>query len=126
MTLANYRLRYAQYKTDPDLQAAHAAAPWLVVFDDHELENNWADEVPAEPQPGFPGPARRGFQAYYENMPLRRSSTPRGIDMQLYRRVRWGTWPRSTCSTPGSTATTRRAGTRSGPTAPTDSTRPLR
>ncbi|PRC60964.1 hypothetical protein C6A85_14165, partial [Mycobacterium sp. ITM-2017-0098] len=38
---------------DPDLQAAHAAAPWLVIFDDHELDNNWADELPEEPQPGF-------------------------------------------------------------------------
>jgi phosphodiesterase/alkaline phosphatase D-like protein len=36
VTLANYRQRYAQYKTDPDLQAAHAAAPWLAVFDDHD------------------------------------------------------------------------------------------
>ena len=90
VTLANYRQRYAQYKTDPDLQAAHAAAPWLVVFDDHEVENNWADEVPSEPQPAFLDRRAAAFQAYYENMPLRRSSTPRGIDMQLYRRVRWG------------------------------------
>ncbi|MDF2585966.1 MAG: Alkaline phosphatase, partial [Mycobacterium sp.] len=45
-TLAQYRQRFAQYKTDPDLQAAHAAAPWLVVFDDHELDNNWAADVP--------------------------------------------------------------------------------
>ena len=40
VTLAQYRQRFAQYRTDPDLQAAHAAAPWLVVFDDHELDNN--------------------------------------------------------------------------------------
>ena len=53
VTLANYRQRYAQYKTDPDLQAAHAAAPWLAVFDDHEVANNWADEVPAKPEPAF-------------------------------------------------------------------------
>ena len=90
VTLANYRQRYAQYKTDPDLQAAHAAAPWLAVFDDHELTDNWADEVPSEPQPAFLDRRAAALQAYYENMPLRRSSTPRGIDMQLYRRVRWG------------------------------------
>jgi len=93
VTLANYRQRHAQYKSDPDLQAAHAVAPWLVVWDDHEVDNNWADEIPE--LPGQPGPeflARRAaaFQAYYENMPLRRSSIPRGIDMQLYRRVQWG------------------------------------
>ncbi|WP_433151299.1 alkaline phosphatase D family protein [Actinomadura nitritigenes] len=95
VTLANYRQRHAQYKADTDLQAAHAAAPWLVVFDDHEVENNWAGYIPEE---GSDTPtyeafrARRAaaFQAYYENMPLRRSSIPHGPDMQIYRRVRWG------------------------------------
>ncbi|HEX2285637.1 MAG TPA: alkaline phosphatase D family protein [Mycobacterium sp.] len=90
VTLANYRQRYAQYKTDPDLQAAHAAAPWLAVFDDHELANNWADEIPEEPRPAFLARRAAALQAYYENMPLRRSSLPRGVDMQLYRRVQWG------------------------------------
>jgi alkaline phosphatase D len=90
VTLANYRQRYAQYKADPDLQAAHAVAPWVAVFDDHEVENNWADEVPERPDPNFPARRAAAFQAYYENLPLRRSSIPRGIDMQLYRRIRWG------------------------------------
>ena len=90
VTLANYRQRYAQYKTDPDLQAAHAAAPWLAVFDDHEVADNWADEVPENPDPAFLGRRAAALQAYYENMPLRRSAAPHGIDMQLYRRVQWG------------------------------------
>lgn len=90
VTLAGYRQRYAQYRTDPDLQAAHAVAPWLVVFDDHELDNNWADEIPEEPQPGFLERRATAMQAYYENMPLRQSARPRGIDMQLYRRLDWG------------------------------------
>jgi alkaline phosphatase D len=92
-TLANYRQRHAQYKTDADLQAAHAVAPWLVVWDDHELDNNWADEAyekPEKPQPNFLERRKAAFQAYYENMPLRRTSIPSGIDMQLYRRVQWG------------------------------------
>ncbi|MDF5752006.1 alkaline phosphatase D family protein [Spongiactinospora sp. TRM90649] len=92
-TLANYRQRHAQYKADPDLQAAHAAAPWAVVWDDHELDNNWADEVPERPdvpQPNFLARREAAFRAYYENMPLRRTSVPKGIDMQLYRRIRWG------------------------------------
>ncbi|MEI8406244.1 MULTISPECIES: alkaline phosphatase D family protein [unclassified Kribbella] len=91
--LASYRQRHAQYKTDLDLQAAHAVAPWLVVWDDHELDNNWADEVyekPEIPQPDFLARRAAAFQAYYENMPLRASSKPRGIDMQLFRRVKWG------------------------------------
>ncbi|MEV0702631.1 alkaline phosphatase D family protein [Saccharopolyspora sp. NPDC050389] len=89
-TLANYRQRHAQYKTDPDLQLAHATAPWLVVFDDHEVENNWADETPEKPDDGFPDRRKVALQAYYENMPLRAGSKPNGIDMQLYRRYGWG------------------------------------
>jgi alkaline phosphatase D len=89
-TLANYRQRHAQYKADADLQAAHAVAPWLVVWDDHEIENNWADEVPEQPDPDFLARRAAAFQAYYENMPLRRSSVPHGIDLQLYRRLHWG------------------------------------
>ncbi|MGZ5365351.1 MAG: alkaline phosphatase D family protein [Mycobacterium sp.] len=90
VTLANYRQRHAQYKTDPDLQAAHAAAPWLAVFDDHEVADNWADEVPGKPDPAFLSRRAAALQAYYENMPLRRSAAPHGIHMQLYRRVQWG------------------------------------
>jgi alkaline phosphatase D len=65
-----------------------------VVWDDHEVDNNYADEIPENPaqQPHDAFLARRAaaYQAYYENMPLRGSSVPRGIDMQLYRRVGWG------------------------------------
>jgi alkaline phosphatase D len=89
-TLANYRQRYAQYKADPDLQLAHATAPWLVVWDDHEIENNWAGEAPEAPDPGFLDRRAVAFQAYYENMPLRSSVRPRGNDMRLYRRFAWG------------------------------------
>jgi alkaline phosphatase D len=92
-TLADYRTRHAQYRSDPDLQAAHAAAPWIVTWDDHEVDNNWADEVPeADGQTVEAFLARRAaaLQAYWENMPLRRSSAPAGIDMQLYRRLSWG------------------------------------
>jgi len=83
VTLADYRRRQAQYKTDPDLQAAHAVAPWSVVWDDHEIDNNWAGMLPDQPQPNFPARRAAAIQAYYENMPVRRS--PR-----LYRRIRWG------------------------------------
>jgi alkaline phosphatase D len=90
VALADYRRRHAQYKTDVDLQAAHAVAPWVVVPDDHEVDDNWADEVPSTPQPDFLARRAAAFQAYYEHMPLRRTSVPRGIDIQLYRRVQWG------------------------------------
>ncbi len=92
-TLANYRQRHAQYKSDADLQAAHAVAPWLVVWDDHELDNNWADEIPENPespQPNFLARRAAALRVYWENMPLRAAQRPNGIDMQLYRRVSWG------------------------------------
>jgi len=90
-TLADYRVRHAQYRTDPDLQAAHQVAPWVVVWDDHELENNYADEIPSPPgQAGFLERRAAAYRVYYENMPLRRSSIPSGIDMQIYRRIQWG------------------------------------
>ncbi|EQD86686.1 alkaline phosphatase D family protein [Saccharopolyspora erythraea] len=89
-TLANYRQRHGQYKTDPDLQLAHSVAPWLVVWDDHEIENNWADETPEKPDDGFLDRRKAAMQAYYENMPLRSGSKPNGIDTQLYRRYQWG------------------------------------
>ena len=89
-TLADYRTRHAQYKTDPDLRAAHEAAPWLVVFDDHEVENNWAGPVSSTGAADFAARRRAALRAYYENMPLRRSSMPHGTRIRLHRRVGWG------------------------------------
>ncbi|KNX37160.1 alkaline phosphatase D family protein [Luteipulveratus halotolerans] len=95
-TLGDYRTRYSQYKTDPDLQAAHAAAPWIVTPDDHEVENNYADEIsqidtePDQDRAVFRARRAAAYQAYYEHMPLRRRSLPSGPDMQLFRRIRYG------------------------------------
>ncbi|MEU4470620.1 alkaline phosphatase D family protein [Micromonospora sp. NPDC023888] len=95
VSLADYRRRYALYKSDPDLQAAHAAAPWLVVPDDHEVENNYANMVRNDSSPTLTAAqwtARRtaAYRAYYENMPLRPASAANGNSIPLYRRVRWG------------------------------------
>jgi alkaline phosphatase D len=46
--LAGYRTRHAQYKTDPDLRAAHASPPFVVAWDDHEVENDYAGRHPVE------------------------------------------------------------------------------
>ncbi|MGH3742456.1 MAG: alkaline phosphatase D family protein, partial [Micromonosporaceae bacterium] len=91
-SLGDYRIRYGQYKSDPDLQAAHAAAPWVVTMDDHEVENNYADEDsdPDSPRDEFLLRRAAAYQAYYEHQPLRRSSLPDGPDMRLHRRVRYG------------------------------------
>lgn len=91
--LADYRRRYALYKRDPDLQAAHASAPWLVSFDDHEVDNNWAGAVSEEtgvPPEIFALRRAAAFQAWYEHMPLRRRSLPSGPAIQVYRRFRYG------------------------------------
>ncbi|SNC64932.1 alkaline phosphatase D [Kytococcus aerolatus] len=91
-TLADYRRRHALYKTDADLQALHAAAPWLVVFDDHEVDNDWAGlyhEVFGKTA-SFARRRAAGFQAYWENMPLRRSSVPTAEGIRLHRRITWG------------------------------------
>ena len=93
-TLDDYRNRYALYKLDSDLQAAHANFPWIVTFDDHEVDNNWAGEVPQDPQKqsrkDFLERRAVAFQAYYEHMPLRRTSLPNRSDIQLYRRLAFG------------------------------------
>ncbi|OYY79004.1 MAG: hypothetical protein B7Y43_03795 [Sphingomonas sp. 28-62-20] len=91
-SLDDYRLRYAQYRADPDLQAAHAAAPWFGCFDDHEVSNNWAGEYDQYGTPPELFLLRRAaaFQAYYEHMPLRRSALPRAGSMALRRRAQFG------------------------------------
>ncbi|MGW1341800.1 alkaline phosphatase D family protein [Kribbella sp. NPDC002412] len=91
VTLDEYRVRYASYKMDPDLQAAHASAPWVVTLDDHEVVDNWADEAhPSAPPAQFLVRRANAFRAYWEHMPLRLTQLPKGPDMQLYRRIKYG------------------------------------
>ncbi len=94
LTVEGYRNRYGLYKSDPNLQAAHAAFPWITTWDDHEVDNNYAGDVPQDPalQSREALLARRvaAYQVYYEHMPLRRFSFPTGADMQLYRRLTFG------------------------------------
>jgi alkaline phosphatase D len=92
-SLGDYRRRYAQYKMDTDLQAAHAATSWFAVWDDHETENNWAsihDENGTDPAI-FALRRQAAAQAYYENMPLRASALPVGSAIQIFRRASYGT-----------------------------------
>ena len=92
-TLEHYRNRYGQYQSDPLLQEAHAHCPWLVTWDDHEVDNDYAtfhSEQPGVSAASFMKRRASAYQAYYEHLPLRRSSIPAGPFMQLYRRVRFG------------------------------------
>ncbi len=88
-TLDDYRHRYAMYKLDRDLQAAHASTPFIVSFDDHEVVNDWAGESTVKQMPRELFMLRRAaaFQAWYEHMPLRRAQMPKGPDILAYRRL---------------------------------------
>ncbi|HVU23415.1 MAG TPA: alkaline phosphatase D family protein [Opitutus sp.] len=94
VTLDEYRTRYAIYKSDPALQAAHAMAPWIVTWDDHEVSNNYAGAIPQHPEQMTTAQFLRrraaAYQAYYEHQPLRMTAQPSGPDMALYRRLEFG------------------------------------
>lgn len=92
VSLSDYRNRHALYKTDKDLQQMHARAPWIVTWDDHEVDNNYAGDAAEDKQTRQQLLERRAnaYQAYYEHMPLRAAATPKGSGMLLYRNVGWG------------------------------------
>lgn len=91
-TLADFRDRYALHKSDPQLQTAHAACPWVVTWDDHEVQNDWAGTTGRWDRAGFADLRNAGFQAFYEHMPLgaARLAGPGFAALQLYRRLAWG------------------------------------
>ena len=91
-SLADYRLRYAWYRSDPTLRDAHAACPWVVTHDDHEVDNDYAGEQSENPSEQSSFVARRAaaYQAYYEHMPLPRDSLLAGGGLQLYRTLQIG------------------------------------
>ena len=91
LTVDDYRARYALYKSDADLQVAHAALPWIVTWDDHEVENDYANDRASSGR-GEAFLARRAaaYRAYWEHMPLRWAQRPQGAQAQLYRRYHWG------------------------------------
>ncbi|GIW98795.1 MAG: alkaline phosphatase [Pirellulaceae bacterium] len=92
-SLDDYRARHAQYRSDPLLQAMHAACPWIVTWDDHEFDNNYAGAISEQEgidPVAFLARRANAYQAYYEAMPLRATSLPRGAELRLYRSVPYG------------------------------------
>ena len=91
-TLDDYRNRYARYKSDADLQAAHAAHPWIVTWDDHEVSNDYAnDTAPDVIDPKrFLAMRAAAYQAFWEHMPLSNTVKPAGPSFKLYDRYRYG------------------------------------
>jgi len=91
--LDEYRERHAQYKTDADLRACHAAHTWLLTWDDHEVVNDYANDL----DPKFNDPQvflrRRAvaYQAYFEHMPVRLGPDPaHPSQMRIHDRMAWG------------------------------------
>ena len=89
-TLSGYRDRYAQYKTDADLQAAHACAPWIATWDDHEVANDYAGDRGADLDPDFLARRAAGYRAYFEHLPLRPSALRPDGEFRLYGTHAWG------------------------------------
>jgi alkaline phosphatase D len=89
-TLESYRQRYAQYKTDPDLQAAHLAAPWIVTWDDHEVANDYAGDRDERLSPDFIERRAAAYQAFYEHMPLRLPPPRNFASVRMFQRYDWG------------------------------------
>jgi alkaline phosphatase D len=92
VSLDDYRARYAQYRSDPNLQAAHAAMPWITVWDDHEFANNaWVDGAenhnPAT-QGSWASRKAAAAQAYHEWLPIRAPDASNLL--KIYRRVDFG------------------------------------
>jgi len=97
VTLADYRRRYTQYRTDPDLQAAHAACPWLMTWDDHEVDNDYVALTSehelcggAAVRESFPARRAAAYQAWFEHMPVRPSRLRPGMAVQIHGSTDWG------------------------------------
>lgn len=103
-TLQEYRDRYALHRSDPDLQAMHASCPWLVTWDDHEVQNDYAGLHAGDPRPlgmntvaDFAARRAAAYQAFYEHMPVRAAEFARALaagtaapGLRVHTRYRWG------------------------------------
>jgi alkaline phosphatase D len=94
--LAGYRRRWAEYKADPALQGVHHRFPWVVTWDDHEVANDYADDVPQDAsatdtaaRESFLDRRAAAYQAFYEHQPVRLPS-PDGPDYPIHRNLTWG------------------------------------
>jgi alkaline phosphatase D len=94
MGLADYRRRYAEYKSDAHLQAAHLIAPWIVTWDDHEVANNYASFVSGDTtmtQDVMHPRRAAAYQAWWEHQPLRLPAAREWVSYDITRRAEWGT-----------------------------------
>lgn len=96
-TLEHYRMRYALYKSDPMLQQAHARCPWIVTWDDHEVDNNYANEIGENRMESAEQMrARRAaaYQAWWEHQAVRAPRARSWADLNIVRAIDWGSLTR--------------------------------
>jgi alkaline phosphatase D len=91
-SLEDYRARHALYRSDPDVQDAHAACPWILTWDDHEVDNDYANDRPEDgmEREAFLQRRTAAYRAYFEHMPMPASMQPRGPRMRIYTQLAWG------------------------------------
>jgi alkaline phosphatase D len=91
-TLEDYRARHALYRSDPDLQASHAACPWILTWDDHEVDNDYADDRPEDGmgREAFLERRAAAYRAYFEHLPLPPRMRPEGPRMRIHTHLDWG------------------------------------
>jgi alkaline phosphatase D len=94
--LEEYRNRYALYKSDANLQSAHAAFPWMATWDDHEVDNDYAADRSQDRDPPALFRMRRAaaYQAYYEHLPLPKRMAPGAAGMRIHSRADFGSLAR--------------------------------
>lgn len=93
MRLEDYRLRYSQYKSDEHLRAAHAARPWVVTWDDHEVSNNYAGLIAQDTTLTTDMMrARRAaaYRAWWEHQPVRLPASGDWSNLSITRTISWG------------------------------------
>lgn len=91
-TLDAYRARHTTYKLDADLRAAHAAHPWILTWDDHEVQNDYADDRGLGGLPAALFLKRRAaaYKAWFEHIPVSPELAPSGPHMRIHERYAWG------------------------------------
>jgi len=92
MTLDQYRDRYALYRTDANLREAHRLFPWIITWDDHEVDNNYAGSIAEDNESPEDFMKRRAaaYQAHYEWLPMPKACIPRAGYSNMYRRLSYG------------------------------------
>ncbi len=87
--LERWRMQYALFKSDPELQRAHAQHPWVVTWDDHEVQNDYANDE-SQYEGDISALRAAAYQAWYEHQPVRRPARPDKNGPRIHRRLGWG------------------------------------